>query len=520
MSRFLARTVILGVFGLLLGPARVPAEPPAPIKVLDANALSDRIDEWIAAKYAEKGAKPAPPATDAEFIRRLSVDLDGQIPAITTVRDFLDDRREDKRRLWVNILLGETGGKKEAMKEAYVRHFSTYWRRLIFARVSDQQFAFNGGQTEPWFRRQIKDNVAYDQMVRELLAGQQGRFFFQANENKPEVIAGNVSRLFLGVRLECAQCHNDKSGGNWTRQQFWEFAAFFANAPGNRGGTPRIKIPDKDQTVEARFLDGGEPKWKAGVGPEVTLADWATSPKNPFFARAAVNRVWAYFLGTGLVDPVDAASAANPPSHPELLDELAAQFVAHKYDLKYLIRAITGSKTYQLSSVQTDPTQADPHLFARAAVRAMSAEQLFDSLVEALGPKDLGKEEPVGRRFPGMQPTGVRAEFLAKFSNTQEKPTAVQTSILQALYLMNNEAVGKLLANGSTLDTIAQNEAGGSERNIRELYEVTLSREPTPKEMERCVKYLQTGGAGKDRKQALADILWALVVSAEFVSNH
>jgi hypothetical protein len=518
MKRFLARTVVFSLLGLVFAPAISRAD--APTEPLDAAGLSARIDELIAAKYAEKGIKPAPAASDAEYIRRLSVDLDGHTPAITTVRDFLDDRRADKRRIWINILMGETSYKKEELANAYQRHMATYWRHLIFSRASNQQFAFIGNGTDPWFRRQIKDNVPYDQLARELITGQQGRIFFQSNENKPEVIAASTSRLFLGVRLECAQCHNDRSGGNWTRQQFWEYAAFFANTQGNRGA-PQIKIPDKDQTVQAKFLDGTDPKWKAGVGPEVTLADWMVSPKNPYFARAAVNRMWAYFMGTGIIDPVDAASEANLPSHPELLDELTEQFILHKFDMKYLIRAITGSKTYQLTSLQTDPTQSDPHMFARASVRAMSPEQLFDSLVESLGPKDLPQSEQPGRRvFPGMVDQGVRAEFLSKFANNHDKPTETQTSILQALYLMNNEALGKLLTNGITLDTITQNEAGGSERNIRELYEAALSREPTPKEMERCVKYLETGGAGKNRRQALADILWALVVSAEFVSNH
>jgi hypothetical protein len=488
--------------------------PPTVHRVLlDAEALSAKIDQLIAAEWAAKGATPAPLADDAEYFRRLSLDITGRTPSITLLKDFMDDPRPDKRRLWVDILMQRTI--KDASNNLYVNHFATYWRTLFFSQTTNQQAQLIGAQLEPWLKKHVKENTPYNQIVKELLTTPQGNIFYQANENKPENIASNTSRLFLGVKLECAQCHDDRSGGHWTRKQFWEYAAFFTGI--NRGGAKaEIKIPDKNQVVQARFLDGAQPTIKPGSAPQLTLADWMTSANNPFFARAAVNRMWHYFMGTGLVDPVDfMAIDDNPPSHPELLDELAFQFAAHNFDLKYLMRAITGSRAYQLTSRQTHESQENPRLFARMAVRGMTAEQIFDSVLEATG----ADAPPPGNmnRFNAFGfPNSPRDEFIARFTNIADKRTETHTSILQALTLMNGKTLDDLLKNSKALATVQANDQSPLTRNIEELYLVTVSRKPTPEEMERMVKYVAT----RDRKAALADIFWALLNSAEFILNH
>jgi hypothetical protein len=334
----------------------------------------------------------------------------------------------------------------------------------------------------------------------------------------------------LGVKLECAQCHDDKSGGSWTRPQFWENAAFFANFAPGRGfqqqlpagnGPTKIKYTEKgkDVWVDAKFLDGTAPNWRAGASPQAILAEWMTNADNPYFARAAVNRMWYYFMGTGLTDPVDAMSEENPPSHPELLDELAYQFAAHKFDVKYLIRAITASQAYQLTSVQTHESQEDPRAFARMAVRGLSPEQLYDSVVLATTCSTDNTPVIIGRGFGGNNPRG---EFIAKFGNNKDKRTETQTSILQALYLMNSKWMADVVERkGGNLDTIAN--AGPQvpmARRITELYIVTLSRKPRAEEMDRLMKYVENGGAPGDPKKALSDIFWALLNSAEFILNH
>src|SRR5262249_2704978 len=206
--------------------------------------------------------------------------------------------------------------------------------------------------------------------------------FYQAKGAKAENLAATTARLFLGVRIECAQCH-DHPFAKWKREQFWGQAAFFAGIQ-KRGqeayfGQLRelpdrreLGIPGTDRVAQAGFLDGTDPEWKYNVSARVALADWMTSPKNPFLAKAAVNRLWAHFFGRGLADPVADFKDDTPPSHPQVLEELARGFVDHKFDLKFVVRVITSTRAYQLSSEQTDPSQEDPRRFARMAIKGLS----------------------------------------------------------------------------------------------------------------------------------------------------
>ena len=537
------RFVVLAFLGLtvLLNAARIArtAEEPAPAvadvniaplaagSVLSPEEMASRVNLYVAARWAEarteknddgtmKEIVPAPAADDAEFFRRLSLDLNGRIPTITQLKDFLDDTREDKRRIWTEDLMN---GRDNS--ELYVNHFTTYWRTLLFPPTNNQQFGFVGFNMDPYFRNHVRNNTPYDQFVRDFLTGNASQSFSQVAENKPEVIAANTARLFLGVKVECAQCHDDRSGGSWTRTQFWEFAAFFAN---RNGTNAQIAIPEKKVTVQAKFLDGTAPEWKNGTNSMGVLSQWLIAGNNPYFAKAIVNRMWAYFLGVGLVDPVDNASEANLPSHPELLDELAQQFVANKFDMKWLIRTITSTQAYQMTSARSHPSQDDPRLFARMTVRGMTPEQLWDSISEATGYRDT---TPVmNPRFVGQPNNSPRAEFLNRFANSVDKRTETHTSILQALFLMN----GKLLADitdlnkmgeKSTLGTIINaNATVTTQRRIEEMYVVTLSRKPRPAEMEKLVKYVEAGGPEKDKRKALADVFWALLNSGEFTLNH
>jgi hypothetical protein len=440
-------------------------------------------------------------------------------------RDFIDDERPNKRRIWVEMLLD---GRKPCRKpDAYALHFANVWRAWMLSRVGTQQAAALAPATQKWFETRLRDNVPYDVLVRQTIAappprdrGEPPNVFDQINENKPENLAGSTSRLFLGVKLECAQCHNDRSGGSWSQAQFWSFAAFFApDAPGRRRpDDPRtIEIPGKNKIVRARFLEGPEPTFKAGDVPRAVLADWVVSPTNPYFARAGVNRMWSYFFGIGLTDPVDEQGAHNPPSHPELLDEMARQFADHHFDLKYLVRTIVFSQAYQRTST-AGATRDDPRLFGRMAVRGLSAEQLFDSLAEVTEYEDAGRG-PANRLNLGNNLT-PRQQFLARFSS-QSRPTETPTSILQALYLMNSSFVADRtsLEHNKTLATLAEQKTSHA-RRVESLFLVVLARKPTAAESKRCVSYLERGGAGGDQRQAVADVFWALINSPEFFVNH
>ncbi len=279
-----------------------------------------------------------------------------------------------------------------------------------------------------------------------------------------------------------------------------------------------LTIPGTDTKVQAQFLDGTVPDWKKTRTPREALADWVTSRDNPYFARAIVNRMWGHLMGVGIVDPVDDFTEDNQPSNPELLDSLAKAFVEHDYDLKYLIRAIVLSKPYQLTSRLTHASQLDATAFARMSLKGLTPEQFFDSLALATGYNESAPDTDP-QRFGVLTP---RAEFLAKFSNIADRRTEPQTSILQALSLMN----GKFLADvtsvdrGRLLGAVIDYPYSSNKERIEVLYLSTLSRKPRSDELAKTQKYIESGGAGADSRKAVADILWVLLNSSEFLLNH
>ncbi len=533
----------LGVFYLGLMSSSLGAASQAPTD--DPAALAALIDRAVADGYAAHKATPAPLADDAEYLRRVYLDLAGRIPRNAEVRQFLADKTPDKRVRVVNDLL-KSG--------QYVNHMTHVWRALLMPQSNNPQVQALAPAIEAWLRKHLADNTPYDQMVRDLLttnvaqnqavrvgfnnAGpvdNTGQAFFQANELKPENLAAATSRLFLGVKLECAQCHNHPFA-KWTRKQFWEYAAFFSGvgpqtpqqgqAVEDDGGlVPAadaahrhdIKMPNSDKVVQARFLDGKTPVWKADMPTRVALAEWMTSPDNPYFARAAVNRVWAHLFGVGLIDPPDDLREDNPPSHPDLLDALARAFVEHHYDLQYLIRAITASKTYQRTSAVDGPAD-DPRLFTHMSVKGLTAEQLYDSLAVATGFDNGADVDPNAGYFGG----GPRAEFLAKFNNIADRRTETQTSILQALSLMNGRITSDAthLTRSRTLAGILDSPFMNERQKLDALYLSALGRPMRDDEAERLVAYVKKGGPDGDGRKALADVFWALLNSSEFIFNH
>jgi hypothetical protein len=399
--------------------AAEPAPQPSP-KIDPADAIAALIDRHLAADWAARGIKPAAPADDAEFVRRVYLDLIGRAPKAAETRDFVDDPNPDKRKLLVEKLLTMPG---------HAGHFASVTRAAWLPQtLTNIQFAQFGFQFENWLRIRFRDNTPADEMVRRLLTvnftvvSRNQQFtqvqpngndpdgftlvgFYQANEVKAENLGAAVSRLFLGVKLECAQCH-DHPFAPYTKEQFWEFAAFFADLNiTTRPGIPRpkidaakvdgpatpqsdknrITIPNSDKTVVARFFDGTDPEWSTERTPRQELANWLTSPTNPFFGKNMANRMWAHFFGYGILDPIDEPGDNNQPTHPELLEELGKAFAAAKFDNRVLIRGIVRSQAYQLSSKMTHPSQANARGFARMNLKGLTPAQLFDSMVAATG---------------------------------------------------------------------------------------------------------------------------------------
>jgi len=533
--------------------APVVAAPPNPKETAAA------VDKHLATGWEKAKVKPAAPADDAEFLRRVYLDLIGRIPHVTEARRFLDDRRPDKRaRLVEELLEGRLDPKKQsrAMPAGYINHFSNVWRALL---LPESNASFQARLQQPsfqaWLRSRLEKNIPYDEFVRELLtapiAAPQRRAavafgdgdpspsaFFFAKEFMPENLAAAASRVFLGVKLECAQCH-DHPFATWKRDEFWSMAAFFAGmqrqgrgdilVPGRDDPSKReISIPNTNRTAKAKFLNGKEPEWKEGVGARETLAAWITQPDNPYFARATVNRLWAHFFGHGLIEPVDEiAGGDNASQFPEVLDALSTAFVAAKFDLKFLIKSIVLTRAYQLSSRGAAQDPEGLQTFARMPLRGLTPEQLFDSIATATGYGEENPNLPPGIVVAGRG--GARDEFLTRFATTGDKPTDHQTSILQALALMN----GRFVSDATAIDRSVRLSAVltapflDTAGKIEVLYLSAYSRRPTAKESERIQAVIDERLRGADERErsrryqeSLADVFWALLNSSEFMLNH
>jgi hypothetical protein len=544
----LSRLCVISAFLLFAGAPTVPAQTPG-----SAAALAAKIDQHLAKRWPKAKVTPAPRADDAEFVRRIHLDLAGRIPTVAETRTFLADTKADRRQRLVEKLLASP---------RYATHFAGVYRALLIPEAGNNFLVrFQQGGFEDWLKGQLAANTGFDKMTRELLTAPVGDggplaafngnngpsplAFYSAKEYKAESLAAGVARVFLGVRVECAQCHNHPFAG-WKKEQFWSLAAFFSGVQSQRAGDVLIPaaemphkreltIPGSETVVQAKFLDGQQPNWKEGMNganPKTreVLADWIASRVNPYFARAAVNRTWAYFLGAGLVEPIDdMVGDGAAASHPELLELLAREFAGHNFDLKFLIRAITLTEAYQRTSAGTDKGQADPTLFARMPLRGLTPEQLFDSLVTATGFRAGDGKENFLEVIAGK--ASARAQILSKFANLTERPTMAQTSILHALTLMNGKIVADAtsLERSETLAALVDAPFLSSADRIEALYLAALSRRPSGKELARMTRFVDdaVGDAGPNEKMrgkayhdALGDVFWVLLNSSEFALNH
>ncbi len=508
-----------------LAPAATPTQP----------QMSQRIDTLLAQRWERDNAQPAPAASDAEFLRRAALDLTGVIPNVSQVRAFLADTRPDKRARLIDRLL---------QHPRHAAHLANVWREaLIPSDPNVNRFSGYAG-FEAWLRGRFADNAPYDEIATQLLlangaATQPGpALFYTAVELKPEELAGSASRILLGVQIQCAQCH-DHPFDHWTRRDFWGFAAFFARlerpqAPQRQvarvadARTGEVKLPGSDEVVAPRFLNGAVSA-DGGLNRRVRLATWLTARENPFFARAAVNRVWGQLFGRGLVNPIDDMGKHNPPSHPELLDQLADYFIATRFDLRNLFRTLANTQAYQLSSASAEgEAEADSALFARMAIKSFTAEQLYDCLAEAMRRRSsqsgAQQRSAFGRGFDANRQT-----FLAKFQAPTQGATEYQSGIPQALTLMNGAYVGEA-TDLARSDLLIALEAPffSDEQRVETLFLSTLSRLPSEEERAIFVARVRgsrhspsaADGSDSDRRQALGDVLWALLNSAEFTLNH
>jgi hypothetical protein len=519
---------LLALVSLFLFAPMAAAQPAAATEIVDsAKDLAKRIDVQIEQKLNAAKVPIAPQASDTEFFRRLNLDLAGHIPTLLQCRDFLDDESSGKRAVWTENLFDS---------DRFATHFSQVWGTVLLSNRAEANLLAQRQGFERWLRDRFKLNQGFDQTAKELMAqarksGEPGspNAFIAYHGGKPEEQSGAVARVFLGIKIECAQCHPHPFA-KWSKQQFWEFAAFFdpkGIKPAAEKGSflrPQIPMPGTGKLVKARFLDGSEPPETLQASPKTTLANWIASKDNPYFAKAAADHVWSYFFGVSLLEPILETEKDKDKSaltHPELLNLLANELIEHDFDLRYLIRSIVYTNAYQRSSKGTDDEQLA--LFGRMPIRALSAEQLFDSFMVATNSKMPGSSAPnaLSPSFPGFKTApNERSQFLLKFYDTA-KATEASTSILQALYLMNSKFLNdRIDAKSNSMLPVLAATAPDAKRQLQTLYLMVLSRPPSAKELERLAPIVSSGGVNGDRVGALRDVLWALLNSTEFALNH
>lgn len=509
-------------------PPAAPAHPlPTVIPVpqqRDAAALARLIDAEIDRKLAQAKIPPSPPCDDAEFLRRVYLDLTGVIPTAEKTRAFLESTAPDKREKLIDELLADPN---------YGRRMADIWTAKLFPSDSANRFV----QKEPfhaWLAEQFHKNTPWDKLVTQLVTAtgttdqNPAVIYFLANRSIDR-LTDTTTQHFLGVQLQCAQCHNHPFS-SWKQVEYWGFAAFYskvrtdnpknpkkapdAPAPGVQELPVRSKqkdfFPEATKIVAPTFLGGPEAKVNPAEPYRPILARWMTSPTNPFFARAMVNRLWAHLFAQGLVMPVDDMLEENPPSHPELLDALARHMATTGgFDQKYLLKAICLSQAYQRTSRPLPENKEDDRLYSHMRIKIMTPEQLYDSLAQVVGhtAAKISAAKAAAGRLNNPNP---RAQFVAFFLAGADHPsiTSYEVGIPQALRLMNasltnNPALVRGLVGSNPTPAAA----------IERLYLTTLSRKPTPTELNDLTTYVQMTGASY---AAYGDILWALLNSSEF----
>jgi hypothetical protein len=495
------------------------------------------IDRTVDAKLQRLKIQPSAVVDDAGFLRRVSLDLTGQLPTPAEVRAFTADASKTKRSTLIDKLIASS---------AFVDHWTLKWGDLL---QNNRKYLGEKGAYEfrEWIRESIAQNKPYDRMVREMLSARGSSYenpaanFYRVTRD-PKPTMEKTTQVFLGVRMVCAQCH-DHPFERWTQNQYYEMAAFFSAVglrPGYEVGEEILydqrqdfdmKHPKDGRVMSPKFIlpatysaaAAGTGSVPAAAARRLTYAEWLTARDNPFFAKSTVNRVWSYFFGRGIIDPVDDIRASNPASNPALLDALTKDFLDHEFDLRQLMRTIANSRVYQSSIATNEWNQNDTENFSHATPRRIGAEALMDALALATGVRPAFPEAPPETRAEQVTDPHIGKDgFLDLFGRPSRESSCEcerrsDLSLPQALNLVNGRTISDAVAdsNGRVAKAILSGRPDADV--VAELYLASLSRPPVAAELESGVKYLQSGGGRAARAQ---DLLWALVNSKAFLYNY
>jgi len=491
-------------------------------------AANNYVDTLVHEKLKKLRLIPSEVCDDATFVRRAYLDIIGLLPPPEEARKFVGDSSADKRARLIETLTD-----RPEFAELWVMK----WAELLQIRSSQNPFFSykNALAYYDWLRDQVQANVPMDQMVKNLLTASGGTFKNPpANYFKIETdtlkMSENVAQVFMGMRLQCAQCHNHPFD-RWTMNDYYSFAAFFPQI-GRKGtedpretiifnsGGGEVSHPVTKQAMKPKFLGGDEPDVK-GRDRREAMADWLTQPDNPYFARNLANIVWAHFFGQGIVEPVDDVRISNPPSNPELLDALAVHLTEYKYDFKRLVRDLCASRTYQLSTRANESNAGDERNFSHSKIRRLRAELLLDCINQVAGTQEKFKGLPRGARAVQIADGNETSYFLTTFGrSTRETVCAcevkVEPNLSQALHLLNGDTVQQKIQSGGLIAGWLKEKKPANEI-IEELYVRCLSRPPTDKEREGLQTFFKDDAKPE---LVLADVFWSLLNSKEFLFNH
>ncbi len=545
--------LLLGAICTLPGSARADSD----------TEIVANINRLIQRGYSENEVTPSPRADDYEFARRAALDIIGHIPDYDMLMDFIEDESPDKRRRYVDQLLDHPD---------YVRNWTNIWGNLLVGRAGNRRA--NRGDLDRWLRNAIYRNMPYDQFVYELIAAEgpsneNGAVNFLANHlNDNAVPATSItSRIFLGIQVQCTQCHGHPFN-DWKQSQFWSMNAFFRGSrtmrDRERNITTLVDEPTTElifferrsglmQATERMFVDGTKVPQTEDARPRTQLARLITDPDKPFMSEAQVNRVWGHLMGFGFTRPIDDMGPHNPASHPELLEYLAKEFRAANYDGKRLIRWIAASEAYNLTSTFNDgnliddPTAGNTPLFSRMYLKSFTAEQLYDSLIIATQAHQVNRNSEAAEN---QRQTWLR-QFVQTFGTDEnDESTTFNGTIPQALVMMNGGLIDSAISGGQggflqrVLDSrngdlreekdsrkrprrltaraaanLAANRRRGIPQKIEALFLVALCRRPTESELEAFNQVFQESGQ-TDPIVGLQDVFWAILNSNEFIINH
>jgi hypothetical protein len=500
------------------------------------------IDDHVFANLGQIGVPASDACDDSTFLRRVTLDIAGRLPTADETRQFLSDTNSQKRADWIDRLL---------RSPSYADYFANKWTALLKNRRDDASDITSNFAFHAWVRDSLLTNVPYDQMVRELLAATgtviaNPAVAWYKRVKEPKQQMEDVAQLFLGVRMQCAQCHHHPFE-RWSQDDYYGLSAFFTRVGRKPTGIQgEDLIFHKRGLAEAKNVKTGAMIAPAALGevvgaiapdedPRLRLANWLSDPNNPFFAKALVNRYWKHFFKRGLIEPEDDIRDTNPPTNPALLAALEDHFLSSGFDLKELIRAITNSRAYQLRATPADGNLVDRQNYSRFYPRRLQAEVLLDAIDELTGATTNFANLPVGTHAIALPDNSYNksSPFLRVFGRPEslsvcECERVQSASLAQSLHLMNaSDLKSKLAVSGGTAQRLAALKTPLADR-VTELYFAAFSRPPSETELSVALEFLAPSATDVQQsdviptvaKTQFEDLIWALINTKEFLFNH